>query len=355
MNDLAYYNEFEKYSAEWLRNLINKGHIAKGYVDQRDIREVKAIGVQNYKQAHFFAGIGTWSYALRLAGWTDDREVWTGSCPCQPFSTAGRHGGTDDPRHLWPNWFNLIRECRPAVIIGEQVASPLGLAWLDIVQTDLENEGYTFAAVDLCAAGVGAPHIRQRTYFVAHTKSFGERRLPIQPRKPFESQPDIERGSEIIGLANTNSGFSERKEEEICTRGNVAEHSRGLGDTQINRSGAQYRQPKESKGEQEQAGGSDLPDRLANTEVQRLQERDRGKVLDHGTFEGLERLRSVDFWKDAEWLPCRDGYFRPTKPGIFPLANGSPQRMGRLRAYGNAIVAPLAAEFIKAYMEVIKI
>jgi hypothetical protein len=118
-------------------------------------------------QRHFFAGIGGWSYALRLAGVPDSASIWTGSCPCQPFSDAGKGLGIRDPRHLWPTWFDLIRECRPTAILGEQVASRDGLLWLDLVRADLEGCGYSFGASDLCAAGVGAPHIRQRLYFVA--------------------------------------------------------------------------------------------------------------------------------------------------------------------------------------------
>ncbi len=156
----AYYNEFEAYPAQWLRNLIEAGHIAPGYVDERDINNVQPADLSGYRQCHFFAGIGGWSYALRLAGWPLDREVWTGSCPCQPFSTAGKHGGTDDPRHLWPAWIKLIEQCRPPVIFGEQVASQDGLIWLDIVYDDLESAGYSVAAFDLCAAGVEAPHLR---------------------------------------------------------------------------------------------------------------------------------------------------------------------------------------------------
>ena len=98
----AYYNEHEPYAAQWLRNLIAAGHIAPGDVDARDIQDVTPDDLAGYTQCHFFAGIGGWSYALRLAGWPDDRPVWTGSCPCQPFSAAGSQAGGDDPRHLWP-------------------------------------------------------------------------------------------------------------------------------------------------------------------------------------------------------------------------------------------------------------
>ncbi|MFR3778080.1 MAG: DNA cytosine methyltransferase [Enterobacter sp.] len=167
----AYYNEIDPFAAQWLRNLIDAGHIAPGVVDTRSIEEVTANDLKGFTQCHFFAGIGVWSYALRRAGWSDDRPVWTGSCPCQPFSACGKRQGFDDPRHHWPSWAHLIKECHPDVIFGEQVASKDGLAWLDAVQADLENADYAFAGFDLCAAGFGAPHIRQRLFWVADADS----------------------------------------------------------------------------------------------------------------------------------------------------------------------------------------
>jgi DNA (cytosine-5)-methyltransferase 1 len=167
MTGPAYYNEIDPIAAKWLRNLIAAGLIAPGDVDERSIEDVRSDDLAGYVQCHFFAGIGVWSYALRAAGWPDDRPVWTGSCPCQPFSAAGHGAGFSDARHLWPHFFHLIRVRRPAKILGEQVASADGLNWLDTVQADLEGTGYAFGAADLCAAGVGAPHIRQRLWWVA--------------------------------------------------------------------------------------------------------------------------------------------------------------------------------------------
>ena len=89
----AYYNENDPKAATWLRELIRNGYIANGDVDERSIEDILPNDLAGYTQCHFFAGIGGWSYALRLAGWPDDRAVWTGSCPCQPFSTAGKGGG----------------------------------------------------------------------------------------------------------------------------------------------------------------------------------------------------------------------------------------------------------------------
>ena len=163
----AYYNEFDKSAAAWLRELIKEGLIADGIVDERSIVDVDPRELGEFGQCHFFAGIGGWSYALRIAGWPDDRSVWTGSCPCQPFSTAGNRRGVEDERHLWPEFRRLIAQRRPAVVFGEQVAAKAGREWLAGVRADLEALGYGVGAADLCAAGVGAPHIRQRLYWAA--------------------------------------------------------------------------------------------------------------------------------------------------------------------------------------------
>lgn len=199
----AWYNEHDPYAAQWLRNLIAARLIAPGDVDERDIRDVTPQELARYDQCHFFAGIGTRSYALRLAGWPDGRPVWTGNCPCQPFSAAGRGLGFADERHLWPPWFRLIAQCRPGVVFGEQVASRDGLEWLDLVHADLEGAGYAVGAVDLCAAGVGAPHIRQRLWFVGHAaRAAGERHAGGMPRAQASRCRPRRAHGRVAGLAD---------------------------------------------------------------------------------------------------------------------------------------------------------
>jgi len=163
----ALYNEVDPYPAAWLRNLIAADHIPPGHVDERNIADLTANDVSDRAQVHFFAGIGGWNHALELAGWPAARPVWTGSCPCQPFSVAGKGLGTDDARHLWPEMRRLIGECRPPIVFGEQVAGRAGREWLAGVRADLEELGYAVGASDLCAPGAGAPHIRQRLYWGA--------------------------------------------------------------------------------------------------------------------------------------------------------------------------------------------
>ena len=255
----SYYNEIDPFAAQWLRNLIDKNLIAPGDVDTRSIEDVRPDDLRTYTQCHFFAGIGVWSHALRQAGWPDDREVWTGSPPCQPFSDIGKKRGTEDERHLWPALFNLIKECKPSVLFGEQVEAAIKYKWLDFVLTDLEGAGYAVGSASLSACGFGAPQIRQRLFWVGDSDYSG-----------LEGH-----------TGNVDQGWSESQ------AGSTAETGRPVG----------------------------------------------------------------GFWSDAAWLDYRDGKKRPIQPGLSPMVDGSPNHMGLCRAYGNAIVAPVAQAFIEAYLE----
>lgn len=166
----AYYNEIDPYCVQWLKNLIAAGHIASGDVDDRSIVDVQPSDLEGYTQCHFFAGIGGWSYAARLAGWPDEREMWTGSPPCQPFSVAGKRFGFDDQRHLWPWLRHLLSECDPPVFFGEQSAA--AAAWLALVYRDMEAMGRAVGIVPIEAACKGAPHRRDRAWISSYAKRY---------------------------------------------------------------------------------------------------------------------------------------------------------------------------------------
>ena len=358
----AYYNEIDQFAAAWLRELIKTGLIAPGEVDTRSIEDVAPSDIAGFKQCHFFAGIGVWSYALRCAGWPDDRPVWTGSCPCQPFSSAGKRKGTADERHLWPAFFHLIGQCRPVTIFGEQVASRDGLAWLDLVSSDLEGAGYACGAVDTCAAGFGAPHIRQRLYWVAYAD--GEQLYRGRFRKAG-GRAEFADGGGVIGLADTEGKrFSYGRQREIFSLPvQACGHSGGLANTAFCGIGAFHGQSGEGVQPQEPTGGHGFSGGLGNTVRTGLEghaghgdgETGRQKQDRSASTTGRNGVPlPVDsFWRNADWLLCRDGKWRPVEPGSCPLAHGATNRVGRLRGYGNAVVALQAEAFIRAFMDIL--
>lgn len=162
-----FYNDIDPFACEWTRQLIQAGHVPAGVVDERSIKGLVAADLVGRRRAHFFNGLSGWGLALELAGFPAGRTVFTGSAPCQPYSSAGKQKGDADERNLWPELFRLIRACKPSVAIGEQVSSAIRHGWLDGIRADLVGAGYEFGAVVLGAAAVGAPHQRQRLYWVA--------------------------------------------------------------------------------------------------------------------------------------------------------------------------------------------
>ena len=422
----AYYNEIDPYAASWLRNLIAAGHIAPGEVDERDIRDVHPSDIREFTQCHFFAGIGVWSYALRRAGWPDDRPVWTGSCPCQPFSSAGAGLGFADERHLWPHWHHLISECRPAIVIGEQVASKDADPWIDLVQADLEAIDFAFGAVPFPSASVGAPHIRDRLYWAAirmghsissgleghgggHRATAGQRagslrsasapgescRLADADGRPCreggsdlrgrviggDAQPWTGSGSSVlpVGMADSNiDGFgsssgsrlsdTERNAQPCGSAGRLG-NADGVGAGRDSRAVCREVNGENWEHITSDAGASGANGGVANAENRGARgkggtlgtesRQDCGEAREpwptgttYGSPIANEPAGPVNgFWRDADWLLCRDGKWRPVEPGTFPLAHGAPARVGRLRAYGNAINAEAARLWIETVME----
>jgi DNA (cytosine-5)-methyltransferase 1 len=332
----AYYNEIDPYAAQWLRNLITAGLIAPGDVDERSIVDVRGDDLAGYEQCHFFAGIGGWSYALRLAGWPDDRPVWTGSCPCQSLSSAGQRKGHADKRHLWPAFHTLIAERQPATVFGEQVASKDGREWLAAVRADLEATRHAVGAADLCAAGAGAPHIRQRLFWVADAS--GERR---QQERRCSSGDEESNGRQQNGdNVSASDGESHgRLANAGSSKWRMATEERNDAD------GADARWQKETGGYRLHCTSG-----LGVADGTRRDARIAAAAPVGHRHTALSA--SGGFWSDIEWLYCADGKSRPTKPGLLPLAHGISAGVAKLRGIGNAIVPEVAAEFIGAYLSI---
>lgn len=304
----AYYNEFDPKTAAWLRELIKERLIANGEVDERSILDVSASDLRGYSQHHFFAGIGGWSCALRLAGWPDDVGVWTASLPCQPFSAAGKGLGKSDERHFLPHFLELVRQCKPTTLFGEQVPGAIKHGWLDDIYAEMEAFDYAVGSIILGAHSIGAPHIRQRLYWVAdNISNRPQGRIPWRQDQEWEAVGgQIRCGGTISRLGDPES-YDKRRLRE---------------------SGA-------IDGREESLGGSGVSRRI-------------------------------------QWIGCRDGKQRPIEPGIQPLVDVVPKgmvrgsdtsaqinanataeaRAMRLKGYGNAIVPQLAAQFIGAYMAI---
>jgi DNA (cytosine-5)-methyltransferase 1 len=357
------------------------GLIPYGVVDSRSILDVQPADLEGFTQCHFFCGVAGWAYALNLAGWPSTRPVWTGSPPCQPFSAAGNLEGKEDARHLGPKFISLVRACRPPVLFGEQVASAAVFgksakrvggepewSWLDDLSDRLEAAHYAVGASDIPAAGVGAPHIRQRTFFGAvrldHTTS--ARSVTEGQRSEAEARDETrlrgpERGCGVERLGHTSWATGER--DARCVSGTQAqEHGERVA---IN--GGMPVGPKHAG-----AGVGGLAD--ANDQRpqgrQGMPQRPVERAAGSGGMADSQSPSGTDHggWDDVDWLFCRDGKWRPVKSSVQRLADGLPgsvvpcgahsplaqstkeaRRVMRLRGYGNAIVPQAAALFIKAF------
>ena len=398
---MNFINEWEPYPAQWIRNLIAANKLPPGEVDGRDVRAIQPAELEGYTQVHLMAGIGGWPYALQLAGWPATEPVWTASLPCQPFSTAGHGRGTDDERHLWPTVAKLIAANRPPVIFGEQVASKAGRSWWDGVSADLEAMDYSCRAVDISAAGVGAPHIRQRIYWVAVDNA---RHMANTNSERFHREPVLvpEWGlqssvSEIAGASATHSWHMADADRHRQYRSGWVEGSRGghestdrstdgrdmadAGDNERGGRSSVRETPAMDEGTQgpyqdsssggpgssrirsfnESSDGSTSDSWMGNTDGQGLE---RGGDRVDGTRERAVEPSGMGPWGDTIWIECADGKARripnpETQPGLHPLADGLPGKLGRSRAkklkgYGNAIVPQVAATFIEAVMETLQ-
>ena len=334
---MNYYNDFDKKACAWLRELIKASVIPDGIVDDRSITDVTANDLRGFTQCHFFAGIGGWPRALQIAGWPADRKVWTGSCPCQPFSSAGKGDGKSDERHLWPSFARLIAECRPDVVFGEQVEGAIKHGWIDDLQADMEREDYAVGYAVLGAHSLGAPHIRQRLYWVANANKIGLSKgevgnlSEVHPRKT-DQRMQVERTGLCSGAADAdgeqdNSTDEGRLHAKSCCKSAAFRVANAQGDP-----------------------GRSSEKRPGQEQIELGARRAR----EPSYLDGRQPCQNNSFWGTADWLFCRDGKWRPVEPGTFPLADGVPGKMGLLRGYGNAIVPQVAAEFVKAFMEVTK-
>lgn len=408
---MNYYNDNSPESGAWLRELIADGLIPPGEIDERSIIDVGTDDLRGFAQCHFFAGVGGWPLALKLAGWPDDRPVWTGSCPCQSFSVAGKGKGAQDKRDLWPVFFALIRACRPECVFGEQVPAAIGHGWLDRVCANMETENYTVGAVVLGAHSVNAPHIRQRLFWMAHAESGRvTERLESQRQAEFAGAGEIDRLADNAGDAGPEHG--DKPGQGLRREPGPSDSAERGGDNggMVNADGSGRRELRGPESVQPAFPGSkcsgDANIRLENASCLGRRGRSDGdqagdggalQAQGSGGIDGLGDSESDNQWRDSmpgqdgkresfgrsdssfwsnyDVIHCRDGKHRriPAQsvfqwlahgvsfgmdesgtPGIpeaesgFPLCENFKGRNMLLTGFGNAIVPQVAAIFIKA-------
>lgn len=253
--------------------------------------------------------------------WRDCIDVLTGGFPCQPFSLAGKRKGTADDRYLWPAMLGVVRTVRPRWVVGENV---LGIVnWsqgmvFEQVCTDLEAAGYEVQAYLIPAAGVGAPHLRYRTWFVAHR---GEARAESSWQERFGA---IAAGSTAdTGRVGLRERACEQELVEGCIRAADARACSADGSAP------------DTDGFQLSYGNSG-----------EREERERGE----NAYERLEPLHSQESW---EKFPT-ESPICSSDDGLSAGLDGitfSAWRKGSIKAYGNAIVPQVALRIFETINE----
>lgn len=255
-------------------------------------------------------------------------DVVTAGWPCQPHSNAGKRRGAADEREGWPWVIETIRQVRPCWFLGENVPGILstdaGRYFAGILR-DLAESGYDARWRVLSAAEVGAPHKRDRLWLVAHRAGERKRSIPVRPWRPQQAATNFDRvGADV---ADADSGRSERTQQQICPRGNVAElGGQSLGNTAS--AGL-------SHGRSSQVGRSQPQSQLERP----------GSDVSDTNGQGYVQPRPIrsESQHASPQSRCNGGQWWATEPGLGRLAHGVPHRVDRLRAAGNGQVPAVAA------------
>jgi DNA (cytosine-5)-methyltransferase 1 len=222
-------------------------------------------------------------------------DIITGGYPCQPFSQAGKRGGEDDDRHLWPEMFRVIQLVKPKYVICENVAGHISMG-LDSVLSDLgEGEGYTTEVFVLPACAVDAKHRRDRVWIMAYSE----------------------------GVRSGRRGGGERADgREALVSG---------------------KQARREMGRKTEGCSSESREDVAYTSKQGLEGCSQaGNISSEGQESCDQHPGRCDRGRGAEWL---------TEPSVGRVAHGIPNRVDRLKQLGNSIVPQIAEVLFRAIIE----
>mgnify|MGYP003655365074 CR=1 FL=1 len=315
-------------------------------------------------------------------------DIITGGFPCQPFSVAGKQKGTSDDRHLWPEMFRIIKAFKPRFVIGENVRGIVNIqdgVVFETVCTDLESEGYEVQPFNIPAASVGAPHRRERIWFIAVREDVGNSEYNGSPtseigrgnekinggteerqNKSFEferTSRSEDNGNVSENVANTENGRGQPSQSERwegTERGSI--NSRGIEGERKNFSGTEdvanaksissdgreIGQHSEESREKRKIGievGGVSSDRqkLANTDSERLERLGQSRSQFNETSSSTSRSEERQGQVDQGWWSV--------EPNVGRVAHGVSGRVHRLKGLGNSIVPQIAEEIGRAIIK----
>ncbi|MGR3218610.1 MAG: DNA (cytosine-5-)-methyltransferase [Candidatus Anammoxibacter sp.] len=258
----------------------------------------------------------------------DSVDLVCGGFPCQPFSVAGKQGGYEDDRHLWPEMFRIIKECKPTWVIGENVAGFVKMA-LDDVLLDLEAEGYATQSFVIPACAVGAIHRRDRVWIIGYSEHNGRNGSENGQSDSPRNDGNKEGQNETIQSARPScKGCDDANAKGECRDGR-----------EFNKNGRQTLQG------ETRASGCENDANANNERLQRPSAPGHIKSKREDTKQQPAGL--YDFFRQ-EFKPIR----LPTESPVCSKHDGVSDRVARLKALGNAVVPQLPEMIGRAIMGV---
>ena len=275
------------------------------------------------------------NYERLKADGIDSIDIITGGYPCQPFSVAGRKKGEEDPRHLWPEYFRLVKELRPTWVIGENVSGHIKLG-LDTVIKDLESEDYSVRPFSISASSIGANHQRERIWIVAYSERNGL--LAAEKQRSFEKT-----------ISNQSKGKNDtlnvKRTSSVSETSSDVENSRRSQWPRAEQRGENENETRKENANQFERSSSTSKFDVANTDNERLQRQWQSRN------QFTPRFNSSRESSEEGQGTVGQGWWE-SEPNMGRVAHGIPKRVDRLKSLGNSLVPQIPYYIGKVILEV---